>query len=76
MTSQIVYRYLSKGQSVVDVGGENSCSQTVGGVIRPLNHLLHGGELEDALDWPKYFLPGDGHVILDPREDCRLGDST
>ena len=63
---------LGKCQGVVYIGSENPGGQTVRCVVSSVNEFLHGGELEDALDWSEYLLPGDGHVVLDPREDSWL----
>ena len=66
--------HLGESQSVVDVGGENPSSKTVSCIVGSLNQLLHGGELEDALDRSEDLLPGDGHVVLHPGEDGGLDE--
>ena len=55
--------------SLTNVLGHHACSQTVAGVVGPLNDLVVVLELEDALYGPEDFFLGDGVVVLYVGED-------
>ena len=60
--------YLGEHEGLVDVLGDDSGGEAVGGVVGPGEELFHVVKLEDGLDRAEDLLPCNPHVILNRKD--------